>query len=258
MPVVNCNFIPDIKWVYPATDFANTPAGVDIWRVHISSNPVEQEHFHLLLSADELQKASRYHQEKDRERYVCSRAALRTILAKYIHQPPKDIQFEIGANKKPFLKNANDKQPGFNLSHSGDWILIAVSKADVGVDVEKINPGFSYKEIFPVSFSNAEINAITQSSSPHDDFFLYWTRKEALVKATSKGLDDDLKKIPSLTGSHNIDRDISGNVEAWTINSFKVDRDHVGSVAYPDFTFSSGTESFLFPPPVLFFQFENI
>jgi len=72
---------------------------------------------------------------------------------------------------------------------------------------------------------------------------LYWTRKEALTKATAKGLDDNLKDIPCLDGPHSVSTAIVPEVEtSWRVNSFEVDEDHVGSVAFylpqmpPDFS----------------------
>ncbi|MBS1600360.1 MAG: 4'-phosphopantetheinyl transferase superfamily protein [Bacteroidetes bacterium] len=231
MPTVNCISIPDISFSSTNADSQNLFEETHIWPVRVSADIDQLKYFNTFLLQDELEKAARYHQEKDRRSYITSRAALRTILSKYLHQQPNDIRFKIGLNKKPFLENTGDKNINYNISHSGDWILIAISNSAIGTDVEKIDANFNYEEIFPVSFSDTEIDMIKKSSSPRKDFYIYWTRKEALTKATGKGLDDHFKNIPCIDGSHTVGAEIAGNVQSWSVISFNVDDDYVGSVA---------------------------
>jgi len=86
--------------------------------------------------------------------------------------------------------------------------------------VEKIDPDFSYEDILATGFSVSEINLIKKSASPRSYFYLHWTRKEALTKATAKGLDDNLIAVPCLDGLHTVGAEITGPAESWTISSF--------------------------------------
>ena len=115
---------------------------------------------------------------------------LRKLLAGYSNLAPDEIKFAEGLNKKPFAENANLSDLHFNISHSADIILIAISNSEIGVDVEKVDNSFSYEEILPHNFSDEEIDFIKNP----EDFYLLWTRKESLLKATAKGLDDDLHR----------------------------------------------------------------
>jgi len=232
MPAVYCNSIDNIVWQEAPADSFVLSATADIWRIPVSSDPQLLNYFKTILHPDELDRALRYHQEKDRRRFITSRAMLRILLGKYLNQQPGDIQFVIGSNKKPFVQNNGGIDLHYNISHSGDWILIALGNSEIGVDVEKIDQDFIYQDILPLSFSASEINVIKKSASPQTCFYLHWTRKEALTKATAKGLDDHLKNVPCIDGSHTVRTEIVAGLASWTVTSFNVDDLHIGSVAY--------------------------
>jgi len=119
------------------------------------------------LSPDERERAARFRFEEHRRRWIAAHVALREILSKYT----SDVQFVIGENGKPSLANG---AVHFNLSHSGDLAVIAVSDHEIGVDVEQIRDGFDYESIMP--------------AANRDEFFRAWTRKEACLKARGLGL----------------------------------------------------------------------
>jgi 4'-phosphopantetheinyl transferase len=76
----------------------------------------------------------------------------------------------------------------FNHSHSGQWIVSAISDAPIGVDVEmvcEINLGiaerfFSEQEILDLNMLPLEARM--------DYFFELWTMKESYIKAEGQGL----------------------------------------------------------------------
>jgi 4'-phosphopantetheinyl transferase len=62
---------------------------------------------------------------------------LRETLASYLGCEPLDVVFSYGPHGKPAVENNAGLQ--FNLSHSGDWTLIGVSREiEIGVDIERI------------------------------------------------------------------------------------------------------------------------
>jgi len=229
---VYCNSIENIFWDTKPVAVLAVTEGIDVWRIAVSANAQQLSYFNALLQPDELNRADRYHQEKDRQRFVISRAILRILLGKYLGQEPAGIQLITGKNKKPFVQNAGAIDLHYNTSHSGDWILIAVGNSDIGVDVEKIDNTFSYEDVLHLGFGASEINLIKTSASPREYFYLHWTRKEALTKASGKGLDDGLISVPCLDGWHTVDAEIAGDTASWVVSSFKVGTQYIGSVAY--------------------------
>jgi 4'-phosphopantetheinyl transferase len=220
-------YLEDITWLASAYGDFDITVNTDIWRINISANLSYLDNLSALINAAETVRAKRYLQARDRNRFIVSRAALRIILARYLNQQPALIEFETGANKKPFLK---DFPVHYNVSHSGDWILITVAKTPVGADVEKLDPGFDYKDIITDYFSAGEAKYIKDDHT-HSHFFLLWTRKEALTKATAKGLDEDLKFIPALNGEHAVEPDLLGSTSDWKVNSFELSPGYLAACA---------------------------
>lgn len=228
-PRVTIEHLNHIDWLDEAS-CSYTVAGTNhIWRINISTNIQYIDKLWGLLSADEHERANRYYREKDKLRFTVARGVLRILLGRYLDVNAKQIVFETGENKKPHV-NGNASL-SYNVSHSGNYILIAFSNAEVGVDVEQPDIDMHYEEIMQISYSEAEIDFVMASSNPLQAFYLLWTRKEALLKATGKGIDDALKFVPAVDGVHASMFNIIGSQNSWYVQSFKVDDTHQGSVA---------------------------
>jgi 4'-phosphopantetheinyl transferase len=229
MPFIHSDTIENVEWKNNyKTDLTSS---VDIWKVKISSKNKLPDLFLQMLNKEETEKISRYRNEDDKLRYIFGRGALRYLVGKYLDKLPNAIQFTIGEDKKPMLNNNSVNDLHFNISHSGDIVLIAISNAEVGVDIEKISTAFSYKEILISNFSKEEIVFIKNSLKPIESFYLLWTRKESLVKATSKGLVENLNLISVLDGLFNVGEEIFGSHDPWDIHSFKIEENYLGSIA---------------------------
>ncbi|MBB5082705.1 4'-phosphopantetheinyl transferase family protein [Nonomuraea endophytica] len=91
----------------------------------------------------------------------------------------------------------------FNLSHSGEWALIAVAPEGrrVGVDVERISPDADILELAARMYQPEEVERVRAAGAP--EFFRLWTAKEAYIKATGVGLAGlrDTRVTPAREGS---------------------------------------------------------
>jgi 4'-phosphopantetheinyl transferase len=223
-------YLDTISWQSSISCGFVTGNAVDIWRIGVSSNLLFLEPFLAIMHPGEIERANRYFQTKDKNRHIVCRGALRIILGKYLNIPPASMEFGIGTNQKPFVKNPNTINICYNISHSEDYILIAVAATEVGADIELINENFGYQEIIEEHFNAEEINFIAQAHSA-ERFFMLWTRKEALLKATAKGLDDDLKLVCSMDGTHPIPGNTISTKNDWEINSFNLNPQYIASIA---------------------------
>ncbi len=200
---------------------------VDIWKINVQNyNPIPEN----ILSKDEVLKASRFLHSKDRDSFISRRTALRILLSRYTDIPASEIEFIAGKNKKPELKSES-RRIRFNVSHSAELILIAISDTEIGVDIERIETSFNYSDILKHSFNEQEINQIEKAADGRELFFRLWTRKEALTKASSKGLDDELRDIPSIDGWHSVNEELIGLNGNWQLKSFNIDQQYLGSIA---------------------------
>jgi 4'-phosphopantetheinyl transferase len=218
-------------WKEANEEVYNDNSSVSVWRASVTALISSTENLQNLLQPQELEKAMRYRQENDQQQRIISKAVLRILLGRYLKVESQKIRFQQLKNRKPALYNLTD-QLCFNVSHSGDWVLIAIAKHDLGIDVEQMDASFTYQNILSMSFSPPEISFINNSAFPRRSFYELWTRKESLLKATGTGLVDDLALIPALNGVHINPTAISGSTENWQINSIQVDENHVASVTF--------------------------
>jgi 4'-phosphopantetheinyl transferase len=157
-----------------------------------------QGRLRLILPPDERERAGRFHFEADRRRSVIGRGYLRLLLGEILDSPADKLQFEYDEFCKPRLKPAHRLPLQFNLSHSGELILIAVAKGRaVGIDVERIRTGLDFEGVAARFFSANECKILNSLAGPERDeaFFTCWTRKEAYLKARGDGLSMPLDQF---------------------------------------------------------------
>jgi len=217
-----------ILWAAPAACPYLLNNGVDVWRININDSLPFVDNFLTIMNTGEIARTNRYLYATDKNRAIITRGSLRFLLGKYLNKKPSSLLFEVAKNNKPYLKNESGSALHYNISHSGNWVILAVADKEVGVDIEYINPQFDYQDILTDNFSEDEISFIMENP---EHFFTLWTRKEALTKATGIGLDDHLKFIPALTGEHFAKGNILATANNWIVNSFKVDSEYVASLA---------------------------
>jgi 4'-phosphopantetheinyl transferase len=143
------------------------------------------------LSPDERQRADRFHFEVDRRRCIIGRGVLRLLLGQILGLSASQLQFECDEFGKPRLMPRQGLPLQFNVSHSGDLILIAIAMGRaVGVDVERIRADIDLDSIAARFFSPNECRMLASLAEPvrHESFFACWTRKEAYLKAKGVGL----------------------------------------------------------------------
>lgn len=227
--VIECVDYKSVSWVNWAGDSAGDPLA--IFRVALPDEGAAfMPYLRSLLAPDEMERATRFHRPDDQLRFGCARGLLRILLGQYTNQPPDRIEFTAGVNQKPELNGAVGWQ--FNVSHSADLVLIAIGKVRVGVDLEWVNPDFSFRDVLPVSFSPDEQHYIDACSDARSCFYRLWTRKEALVKATAKGMDGAFDRVPSLPGIHPANAQVIGQDGHWTVHSFAVADGYPAAVAF--------------------------
>jgi 4'-phosphopantetheinyl transferase len=151
-------------------------APVDIWTIPLTKPSPEH------LSEDEIARANRFRFEEDRIRWIRARSALRLILSRYAGDEPSRLGFVVGAHGKPALLPVSDVE--FNLSHAGDWALVAVThRIPVGVDIERIRVNIDMKPLL-VRLGESTLPETTQ------ELYQVWTRREAGTKAVGGALFD--------------------------------------------------------------------
>jgi len=160
---------------------------VHLWQANISLLLPWREHFLTTLDAAESQRAARLKPLRA-NRFICARGLLREILGLYLGMPAKEILLAKGPHQKPFL-NSQNQQPAFNLSHSGDMLVYAIGRVELGVDIEKIRVHFN-PQIEDRFFDRAEKKSLLALSGTAraKAFCKIWSGREAVIKMAGESI----------------------------------------------------------------------
>jgi len=199
----DANLIPNIlehrmNWSSPPAKLELAGNEVHVWAAALDPVPVRLAALGELLSPDERDRAERYRFPGLRARFTAGRGQLREVLGNYLQLDPARLEFAYPARGKPSLTGLGAGQIHFNLAHSQNLALIAVTRVgEVGVDVEQIRPMRDGEAIAERFFSARESEAFRRVPVAERDaaFFTLWTRKEAWLKATGDGISESLSKI---------------------------------------------------------------
>lgn len=229
-----------IAWSVPASLPPLVAGELHCWAASIAVCAPNIDAWRALLSDEEQVRCAALQQVRDRDRFVVTHAIMRLLLAHYAHTPPSALGFSVGAHGKPALA-APDRALNFNLSHSGDLVLIAVADVPVGVDVEAWAMDTSDHELGDmagVAFSPLERETM-RSAAEHDlrrVFFDTWTRKEAYIKATGDGVSGGLDHfdVSAVQGDAHLlaDRHDAHAPARWTMRALDVAPGYSAALAW--------------------------
>jgi len=178
-------------WLPPPRELALGPAAVHVWRIPLAPPAAQVAALAATLSADERDRAARFHFDRDRTSYTVARGALRTLLGRYLDHPAPRLAFGYRDKGKPYLAAPADDSLCFNLSHSGQLALLAfVRGREVGVDIEQRRELRDLASLAHISFSPNEYAVFCglSAADQRPAFFACWSRKEAFIKATGQGV----------------------------------------------------------------------
>lgn len=171
---------------------------VNVYCITINSYFNSLKFLYSLLSTQEKIQSEKFFTINLSNRYIVTRAVLRSILAEYLGTIPQDIEFIRNSYGKPFVRGANIE---FNMSHSYNSAYYAItSDFSVGIDVEFYNKGKNIFNIAKSVFSIDELEFFLNLSDlkRQEFFFNVWTKKEAVIKAMGLGLAYPMEKVNTM------------------------------------------------------------
>ncbi len=154
---------------------------MELVRLLIADLDFGNAHKHLLLkkvNEEQKEKALRFKNEKDQ---------VRSLLSSYLMNQLSNEPLLFNEMGKPYYENG----PYFNVSHSGKYVMMAVSSREIGIDIEENIP--KDMSLLTKIFNEAEAKVIKE----HADFYYLWCAKESLIKCMGSSISH-IKEIPSL------------------------------------------------------------
>ncbi|KAG5457169.1 MAG: 4'-phosphopantetheinyl transferase superfamily [Olpidium bornovanus] len=173
------------------------------------------------LQPEERARISRFRRQRDALLAMAGRLMIRSYLVEKLKVPWDNVRLGRTPENKPFLVGIpdNDRIPrmtcsngihiAFNVSHHGDWTVLAAVEApcsrSIGVDVMRIElsmiPGEStdvFLDCFRSQLTPREwsyVRAATVDRGRLERFYRLWCLKESYVKAVGQGLGIDLRTL---------------------------------------------------------------
>ncbi len=147
-----------------------------------------------LLPPERRAHTQRFYQKEDR---------LRSLAAGLL------LRHAFGERQNALLKTETGKLnladgPCFNLSHSGDFVILGVSEHIVGVDIERIAP--YDRRVAARCYTQDELLWL-ESQENDSAFYKLWTAKESIMKATGQGFrmpPESFSVLPVADGAHTV------------------------------------------------------
>ena len=154
---------------------------MEVVKLLIADISLAESHYHhlmKLLNDEQKQRVLRFKNQKDQ--YRC-------MLSSFLMNQLSKEDIKRGENGKPYFENG----PSFNISHSGKYVMIAISEKEIGLDIEENTP--KDMSMLIKIFNEAEAKMIKE----HSDFYYLWCAKESLIKCMGSSINK-IKEIPAL------------------------------------------------------------
>lgn len=152
------------------------------------------------LQPEEIERADNYRDMEARASFLIGRGMARAMLAEATGVAPGDWRFSEGPHGRPDI--ASPETPfRFNLAHSHGVVACALAKGrDIGVDVEFLDRPDSSHDVAGRACSPAELEDIASAPAEgrKERFLVYWTLKEAYLKARGLGISVHLGDVAFL------------------------------------------------------------
>lgn len=164
------------------------PGSCSIFRCQLDGDwqhPMQPDAY---LNEREKGTIRRLHSSLLQRRASRARALLRALLGEIRGERAKTVPIETSPTGKPFCPGG----PAFNVAHSGERLIVAISEhlQSVGIDIEIIEPLPDLAAVAAQVFSHRESRQFAglEPTERLSAFYHGWTRKEALLKALGQGL----------------------------------------------------------------------
>jgi len=145
-----------------------------------------------LLTEGERNRMARFRQAPDRLRFACATVLARQVIGVEQGKDPRIVLIERHCRRCGPGDHGAPSTPGLFLSiaHAGTIVGVAMTRSGpVGLDVEPIEPGRTLAGVAEQVLGPAE------NAAGSGQLLRYWTRKEALVKATGDGIVVGLDRV---------------------------------------------------------------
>lgn len=171
----------------------------ELYMFNIRSMQLEASTYERLLdfmSEEKRARIGRFRIHDDKLRSLFGEVIVKNELSKNLNCRIEDLEFE--KNKYGKLKLKGNDNIHFNISHSGDYVIVGISDTEIGVDIEIYKD--AKHEIIDLAkryYTKEEYDWILSFDEKDriEAFYKIWTLKESYIKFEGKGLSISLSSF---------------------------------------------------------------
>jgi 4'-phosphopantetheinyl transferase len=172
---------------------------VRAWHAHVDhvfADPAAVARARRTLNDADRERFDRYHGERDRRMFLLGRLMSRQLVGQALGVAPEQWEWRTGRHGRPEIA-APPTLIRFNLAHSAGLVVCALAKArEVGVDVEDLQrPPIDERMVRRYLSPSESADVEAQGARWRHRFLVYWTLKEAYLKALGLGISVPLREI---------------------------------------------------------------
>jgi len=210
---------------------------IHIWRVPLDTPGIKLTDLWNFLDDEERNRVQKFHFVQDQNRFVVRHGILRMILSTYLSIQPNQICYGYGVNGKPYIQNSNESDLQFNLTHSKNLAMVALTcKHQIGIDIEQCDYFAEIDHLIQTHFNSHEQSFVNQFSSQEKVAFFYnwWTFWEAFGKARGSGLlqsaNQENELSIDLLNTRGVDLFTDKEKQSWSYRKLSPASGYVGAV----------------------------
>ncbi|SHJ86932.1 4'-phosphopantetheinyl transferase [Clostridium cavendishii DSM 21758] len=211
---------------------------IEIYAIRIDESIDEEmyEKLLLLVSKDKCERIRRFRFIEDSKRTLFADILVRYLACQKTNCNNKNLIFIYNKFGKSFLKNPPNFY--FNISHSENWVVCAISNKEVGIDIEKIKP--IDLDIAKRFFSKIEYEDLMSKQLEKQISYFYdlWTLKESYIKYKGKGLSIPLNSFSLNVNENDIFITSEDQIRP-NFKQFKIDKEYKLSICGEDNDFDN-------------------
>ncbi|WKD49927.1 4'-phosphopantetheinyl transferase family protein [Microbulbifer spongiae] len=149
-----------------------------------------------LLSKEELSRLHQMLSTRRKTQFLAGRLLVRVFIAEHFACEPEKVN--LAAVAPTFASCGGAHLANISISHSADYLAVAIGKDMLGIDYELEYPSRDWLAIAQSCFHDEEVSWLQKQpkSVLAQEFLRIWTTKEALSKCSGEDLGKLLTTIP--------------------------------------------------------------
>jgi 4'-phosphopantetheinyl transferase len=172
-------------------------------------NSPEKSKVNIVLRKDQYNSIMKYRKQDDKKRSLLSLLMQKSLIKRRWNLQEAEFEIRRTPQNKPYMDSnviTGSSEWNYNVSHHGNFVCIAshgeklvgIDLVDIQTRSSSVTSAAEFVEMFREHLTDFEMrtmNRLQDDNRKYTLFFIYWSLKEAFIKAIGMGLGFNLKEV---------------------------------------------------------------